>query len=196
MDDKSNYFAEVVESSLTQYRAQSWDCTVMTPHGSIIAVEHNERVLYAVVYASTTGVDDPVRQVQAYQKTHQELAREQPQIFALLRTMVSAIVIGYKEADTMRFRLPPVPAPLHAFVRYAVPDELRLCALIVDYVHLIFAQDDNINVEQLLLALVGHLKQQQLIDAEALGAVLNAYLQLSGNDYAHVRLFARQLEML
>jgi len=196
MDDKLICFAEVIESSLAHYRAQSWDYTVVPPYGSLIVAEYAGYVTYAVVYASATGSDDQVRQVQAYQKTQLELMQDQPQIFALLRTSLSAVVIGYKNIDTIQFRLPPVPVPLHTFVRYATVDELRLCVPIANYLHLLFAQASYIPIEQLVLALVGQLKQQQLIDSDTLCAVLHTYLQLSGNDYAHVRFFARQLEMV
>jgi len=196
--NKSNYFAEVTESFLTHYKAQSWEHHNVPAFGSVVIAEYQQIKQYALVYQSNTGSDDPVRQVYAYQKTQQELAQEQPHIFALMRTWFSVVTIGYIYQDEpqpeLNFCYAPVPAPLHTFVRYAYTAELALITDISFYVPLLFERAQFFNVDQLILAVVKQLKVHKLISQDQLCELVSVYMHTGGHDYNHVRLFARQLE--
>ena len=196
MSDKSACFAEIVESCLTYYRAQSWDYACTPAHGSLVVAEQDGLVIYALVYHSQMGTDDSVRTVHAYQKTQEELKRDQPQIFALLKTQFSVFVVGHERDNKLYYRCAPVPASLHAFVRHATLDEWRVFAQTVNYIPLLFGQQNLFNTDELLLALVGSLKQKKLAEEAFLVELLGMCMGLCDNDYRRVRFLAQRFEQV
>lgn len=194
MQNKSNFFAEIVQSSLTHINAQTWNYACVPAHGSLIVAECGSMAIFALVSQCTTGNDDPVYTVDAYGKTQDELKREHPQIFMLLKTRINAIVVGYSSDTGISHSLSPVPAELHAFVRYATQQELALFAHNISYLPLLFAQAQHINIDELIAAFVTQLKKHQLLDSEKLCELLHVYMQLCGNDYQRARLLSKRLE--
>ena len=79
--NKRTYFAEIVESSLTNWTAQSWDWDMFPAFGTLVVVPENKRSLFGIVYQINTGSLEPGRYPFTYQKTQEELLKEQPQIF-------------------------------------------------------------------------------------------------------------------
>ena len=196
MSDKLACFAEIIESYQTYYRAQSWDYTCTPAHGSLVVAEQDGAVVYALVYHSQTGTDDSVRTVHAYQKTQEELVRDQPHIFLLLKTNFSVIIIGHERDKKLYYQSAPVPAPLHAFVRHATLDEWRIFANTVNYVPLLFGQQNFFNVDELLCAFVGALKQKTLAEEAFLVELLGICMGLCDNDYRRVRFLAQRFEQV
>lgn len=108
---------EVVESSTQRVTAQAWQLDGLPPLGSLVRVPDGDLVHYGVVSFAQTGSADPARRPVALGLTEEELRREQPQIFTLLRAEFSFIVIGHREgAAAYRGFAPPRPPRLHAFV--------------------------------------------------------------------------------
>jgi hypothetical protein len=194
MSNKSVYFAEVIESYQAYYKAQSWDYSQIPAYGALVVAEYADIVCYGMVYQSFTGSDDAVHSIAAYQKTHDELQHEQPQIFILLKTTLNAIIIGYARASVMYYQHIPVPVPIHTFVRFATTEELALFSRTADYVPMLFSQARFLDVDNVLGAFISHLKHAQLIDENQLMAILNVVMHLSGDDYCRVRLLAHRFE--
>ena len=90
--------------------------------------------LYGVVcYAANESIE-PGRPVTAFGLSEDDLRDSQPQIFELLATRFSALLIGHAGADgSMRMYLPPRPARLHARVWSATVEETRQLTAKLDY---------------------------------------------------------------
>jgi hypothetical protein len=67
----------------------------------------SEPVVYGLVYEILTESIEPGRKPIAYGMTTEQLRREQPQIFELLKTEFHALIVAYSEEDKIKFSLPP-----------------------------------------------------------------------------------------
>ena len=85
--------------------------------------------VYALVYGANTASLEPNRRPSALGFADEdEMRLQQPQIFELLRTEFSGLLIAYSDGgDTRRRRhLPPLPPRIHSRVYPCSPEETRL----------------------------------------------------------------------
>ncbi|MCY7323052.1 MAG: hypothetical protein LH660_14925, partial [Phormidesmis sp. CAN_BIN36] len=89
----SNYIAEVIETSTTEFLAQCLEpenlsFPVMPPFGSWVKAvdDESKNLIYAVVYHATTSPIDSVHRARALGLSLDDLREQQPQIFAMLKT--------------------------------------------------------------------------------------------------------------
>jgi len=85
--------------------------------------------VYALVYGANTASLEPNRRPSALGFADEdEMRRQQPQIFELLRTEFSGLLIAYAAGDgkPLRRHLPPLPPRIHSRVYPCTPDETRL----------------------------------------------------------------------
>lgn len=190
-------FAEVVASSLQTVTAQCWDWRTAPRFGSIVEIKTKETTLLCAVYDTKTGTLDGNRQPFAYQKTEEELLREQPQIFAFLTTTFSCLVLGYTEGGAIKYQWAPKPAAIHAFV---TPASAAICAELFTserYLHLIFNAGSVIpTTDELLLAVLSEQAAQGLLPKERLFTYLETFSLLTGNDYRRLKLFLQRAVFL
>jgi hypothetical protein len=187
-------FAEVIESSLTGWLAQSWDWNQAPTFGSVVTITSKDKILMGIVYQIRTGSIDPVRYPFTYQKTEEELRREQPQIFEFLKTTFSCLIIGYQEDNHIYYQLAPEPPKIHAFVQIA-NDELY-CKLFSHsrYLHLLFSLSNNLfNLDELLLAMLKQQSDRKIINQENLEQFIETFSLLTGNDYRRLKLFVQRV---
>ncbi len=110
---------EVVAASTRELTAEVSRHALPPAFGSLVRIvdQGSRTTTYALVYQVQMGSIEPNRRATAYGLSFDELMREQPQLFELLRTEFQALVIGYREASSpLRQTLPPRPPTLHAFV--------------------------------------------------------------------------------
>jgi hypothetical protein len=84
--------------------------------------------VYALVIGSSTASIEPNRRPSALgYEDEDEIVRHQPQIFELLRTDFTGLLIAYSTGDDkgLRRHLPPVPPRIHTRVRPCSDDEVR-----------------------------------------------------------------------
>ncbi len=186
-------FAEVIESCLTHFRAQCWEYGQVPAYGSLVTVEQDELTFYALVHQSATTVADGSYAVQAYKKTEEELQREQPQIFELLKTTFIGLTVAHKLGENIKHTSAPVPTRMHAFVRYATDEECAFFTRDYGYLSVLFGHAPQVNVDELLLAFLIILQQKKLIIESDLIVLLRTYLLLCGNDYSRVRFLAQRI---
>jgi hypothetical protein len=185
--------AEVVESSLKEFTAQSWQWDLVPPFGSLITVKDKRRTLFGIVYNITTGSMDPLRYPFTYQKTEEELLNEQPQIFAFLKTNFNCLNLGYKEQGKIFYLTSPEPPKIHAFVQEATREEYQEFFSKDRYLHLLFNHASQTgSLDDLLLALLKNLKLLNLLSEEKTVAFLESFSLLTGNDYRHLKLFLQR----
>ena len=116
---------EIIEASTTHFTAQTFEkqteaLTIPIPpsFGSFVR-SHSEEMgidILGVVYNVTTGSIDGTHHPTALNLSRQQLREQQPQIFDLLKTNFSAVIIAYVEKRTYFQFLPPYPPQIHDFV--------------------------------------------------------------------------------
>src|SRR3990167_4488009 len=191
---KQLFFAEIIESSLFQWKAQCWQWNHMPEFGSLIAIETPKRTVLGIVYEVNTGSLDPHRTPFAYQKTEEELSLEQPHIFEFLRTTFLCAPVGYIEHEKIIYQLPPTPPSIHTFVAQATGQQVRLALQSAQYLPLLFAAPLGTMVDELLLALLRLSQKNSLLTSEHLHEYIDTYTLLSNNDYRRLKLFVQRLQ--
>lgn len=195
--NKKNCFAEVIESSLSGWLAQSWQWDTFPTFGSLVVIEHKNRILFGIVHQIQTGSMDPIRYPFAYQKTEEELLREQPQIFEFLKTTFSCLTIGYKENNTLFYQLAPEPPKIHSFVCNASPELITEFFCQEQYLHTLFALSNQLfSLDELLLALLKNLANLKVITQPNLAAFIQTFSLLIDNDYKRLKLFLQRAQPL
>lgn len=84
---------------------------------------------YALVFGATTTSLEPNRRPSALGFADEDEMRfQQPQIFELLRTEFSGLLVAYSPGDgkALRRHLPPRPPRIHSRVYDCTPDEVRM----------------------------------------------------------------------
>ena len=192
----SKAFAEIIESSLHGFLAQSWEWNQFPTFGSLVLVKTKKRNLFGIVHQIQTGSMDPMRYPFPYKKTEEELMAEQPQIFEFLKTSFSCLTIGYQEKGSMFYLLAPEPPQIHSFVEPMPQDLAKQFLYNEKYLHLLFGLSSQIfNMDELLLALLKH--QVELvgeISPEKLNKFIETFSLLTGNDYRRLKLFLQRAE--
>jgi hypothetical protein len=91
--------------------------------------EELSAAVYALVYGANTSSLEPNRRPSALGFADEdEMRRQQPQIFELLRTEFSGLLVAYSAGDgkPLRRHLPPRPPRIHSRVYACTPEETRL----------------------------------------------------------------------
>jgi hypothetical protein len=196
--NSKDHFAEIIESCLDHYLAQSWEWNFFPRFGSLVQVETKETTVFGVVCHTQTGSMDPMRYPFPYKKTEEELLREQPQIFEFLKTIFKVQIVGYSEnqsKNSIYYMLPPTPCKIHAFVKSAPLNITKDFFSNPDYLHLIFSFANQIpNLDELLVAILNNLAKQKILDAKKIDSFCQAFSLLTGNDYRRLKTFLRRIE--
>lgn len=196
---KKEFFAEVIESSLDQFTGQSWQWDRFPDFGSLVTVESNDYRIFGCVTSIQTGSMDPMRSPFPYQKTEEELRREQPQIFEFLQTTFNVQILGHQAKDSLEilYMLPSKPCKIHAFVKES---SQKACAQFFDspdFMHLLFSfQNKTTNVDELLLAILHQQAQRGMLTTRKLNNYCQRFSLLSGNDYRRLKLFLQRIKQV
>jgi len=191
------HFAEVVESSLHDWRAQCWQWDTFPSFGSIVTIKSGLRTIFGIVHQVKMGSIDPTRYPFAYQKTEEELMQEQPQIFEFLKTTFSCITIGYLQGGKNYYLLSPQPPKIHTFVAHATTEESKQFFASDAYLHLLFGLSGQIfNLEELLLAMIQYQSTLNILSKEKINNFIETFSLLTANDYRRLKLFLQRVEPL
>jgi hypothetical protein len=195
--NQNKQFAEIIESSLLGWLAQSWQWDTFPTFGSLVVIENKKRLLFGIVHQIQTGSMDPVRYPFAYQKTEEELLREQPQIFEFLKTTFSCLTLGYKQNHKIFYQLAPEPPKIHSFVALANKEYIQEFFAHNNYLHTLFGLSNQLfNLDELLLALLKNLHDQNILSEDSLQSFIQTFSLLIGNDYRRLKLFLQRVEPL
>lgn len=190
-------FAEIIGSNLFEWTAQCWQWDQAPSFGSLVITSHGSLKIFGVVHTIKTGSMDPIRQPVPYQKTEEELQREQPQIFEFLQTTFTCITIGYYENNKFFYHLPEKPPKIHAFVDNANTKQYQLFFAQEQFLHLLFNLSSQIfNLDELLLAMLKQLKQKKVLNNENLNDFIETFAMLCKNDYQKLKVFLQRADQL
>jgi len=106
----SDYIGEVVESGTKGFVARTRRVGESPHFGSFVRTDAASPV-YGLVYEIITGSREPGRKPDAYDMSIEELRKEQPQIFELLKTEFHVLTLGYLDAGRIRLRSRLFPRP-------------------------------------------------------------------------------------
>ena len=132
-DRHPQHLAEVVATSTTEFLAQclepeNLDFPLIPAFGSWIKSQQDENsdiVSYGVVYHATTAPIDSVHRAVALGLSLQELREQQPQIFAMLRSEIKVVLLGFKAVGNIYQHLPAHPPQIHQAVYACDADEIE-----------------------------------------------------------------------
>ena len=190
-------FAEVIESSLSSWRAQCWEWGTLPSHGALLTIQSGSRTIYGIVHAISTGPLDTQRTVFAYKKTEEQLKKDHPHIFEFLTSTISCITLGYKEGSSVRYQMAPTPPKIHAFVTAAGHEDLQAFFKDEQYLHTLFANEDQLtSLDDLLLALIEHMAATNSLTKERFNNFINTFSLLTANDYRRLKLFLQRVQPL
>lgn len=190
-------FAEVIESSLTGWLAQSWQWNSFPSFGSLVSIEDNKRTLFGIVHQIQTGSMDPTRYPFIYQKTEEELLKEQPQIFEFLKTTFSCLIVGYRYKGTIIYQLASEPPKIHAFVCTTPEDLQKEFFSTNSYLHILFALLNQVfNIDELLLAIIKHMVDSKTCTHNNIEQFVDTFRLLTGNDYRRLKIFLQRVETI
>ncbi|MBN2266964.1 MAG: hypothetical protein JW725_01300 [Candidatus Babeliaceae bacterium] len=194
------YLAEIIASSLERWRARCWELQRVPSYASLVVAENEggQMLFLGLVTAIETGPIDQGRVLATYQKTTGELERDHPELFALLATEISCLSVGFVDRGWRQLvaQLPPVPPPLHAFVREATDDELERFVGQHEYLHLISHRLPAPLLDELLLGFLGHCGRRGLLTGSLLHSFVGTFAELCDQEYGRLRRFVRFAEQL
>lgn len=195
--ESSNPFAEVIESSLHTFKAQSWQWDYFPPFGSLVSSVSSGRTIIGIVYQMSTGSMDPGRTPFAYKKTHAQLLAEQPQIFEFLKTTFDCVTIGYEQEGTVRYLVAPEPPAIHSFITPLALSSYKSFLAETHYIQILFAQAGLIGcIDELLLALLVQQQRLNLLTSERIATFIEYFNLLTGNDYRRLKLFLQRAQQI
>ena len=180
--DPGRPVAEVVASSTRALVAEVYRDDDAPAFGAWIAVPHPRvGTLYGLVSHVEIGPTDPGRRVRAHGLTDDEVRRERPHLPGLVACTLRAVLLAHRDGrDAVRQTLPPHPAPLHAFVRLATPDEIAAIGPPYDFLRtLALSPDPNVPVDELLVAALANVAAAQPDGAHREAALVEAARALS-----------------
>lgn len=189
-------FAEILESSITNFTGQSWSWDTIPEFGSLVTATCNQKTIFGIVYAIKTGPIDPIRQPVPYQKTEEELLKEQPQIFEFLSTSFSCITIAHLEKNQLFFTLPSQPPKMHTFINFATQQEYEKCFSTEQFLYLLYNNKENINLEELLLAIIQQKLKKQILTKERFDKLIQTFFILNKNNYVQTKIFLHRVQQV
>ncbi len=191
---KTTAFAEVIASTLRSFTAQCWKWNQTPQFGSLITVQSGKTKLFGLVSDVQTGSSDPTRSPFPYQKTEEELMRDQPQIFEFLQTTFHVILLGSEKDGEVSFMVPEEPARIHGFVAPATQEEINSFLTNSSFLPLLFAgTESTAQVDELFLALLRTLAQEQLLTAKLFEQFYQQLSLLCGNDYRRLKILLQRI---
>ncbi len=209
-DRAPNHFAEVIETSTTEFLAQCLDpedlsFPAMPPFGSWVRSldEESGNQVYGVVYHATTSPIDSVHRARALGMSMAELREEQPQIFAMLKTEFSAVIVGFQTSRDINGRvqlddiyqyLPPRPPQVHQSVYRCTPNEVLAFTEKLDFLRTLLQVQGAPN-DSLLAAAIREVYRLRKADRSWLVQAGRSLTVLLRDDYDRLRIILSQIHI-
>jgi hypothetical protein len=170
-DRHPKHLAEVVATSTTEFLAQclepeNLDFPLMPAFGSWVKSQQDENsniVAYGVVYHATTAPIDSVHRAVALGLSLKELREQQPQIFAMLRSEIKVILLGFTMVGNIYQHLPAQPPQIHQAVYACEQVEIENFTEELNFLRTL-VQMNNAPVDELIAAVLRNVYQVRKCD--------------------------------
>ncbi len=189
---------EVLEAATTGFTAQCYELHQPPALGSLVKTRDGDIELFGLVYnAATTGIDRGRRPIARGKDEADEdgIFRTSPQLFKLLMSEFSAIVVGHRQDGQICHYLPPRPARIHGFVYPCSNAEIRDFSRSLNFLNIIVASGLPLPTEELIAATLRQMNRQQE-DSQAFLVAAGKELatRLSG-DYGRLKSILERLKI-
>jgi len=170
-DRHPQHLAEVVATSTTEFLAQclepeSLDFPLMPAFGSWVKSQQDENsdiISYGVVYHATTAPIDSVHRAVALGLSLKELREQQPQIFAMLRSEIKVVLVGFGSVGNIYQHLPAQPPQIHQAVYGCEAKEIEKFTNELNFLRTL-VQMTNAPVDELIAAVLRNVYQVRKCD--------------------------------
>lgn len=170
-DRHPQHLAEVVATSTTEFLAQclepeSLDFPLMPAFGSWVKSQQDENsdiISYGVVYHATTAPIDSVHRAVALGLSLKELREQQPQIFAMLRSEIKVVLVGFGSVGNIYQHLPAQPPQIHQAVYACEQEEIENFTDELNFLRTL-VQMTNAPVDELIAAVLRNVYQVRKCD--------------------------------
>src|ERR1700758_5249591 len=191
-----NRVGEVVESSTKGFIARSQNVGESPSFGYFVKTD-SEPVVYGLVYEILTESEEPGRKPKAYGMTIEELRREQPQIFELLKTEFHVLITAYSEEGSptrsgIRFSLPPLPPPIHSFVFECTKDEVEKLSS-EDFFLRTIISSPNIPADDLIISSLRYAQNARGFDKDYIVRMGKSLARIFKDDYERLSSVLRRV---
>jgi hypothetical protein len=186
-----NYVGEVIQSSTRGFVARSQNVGESPSFGYFVKTE-GEPVVYGLVYEILTESEEQGRRPKAYGMPIEELRREQPQIFELLKTEFHVLTIAYSEKGKVRFSLPPLPPPIHSFVYECSKGEMEKLTS-QDFFLRTIISSTNVPVDDLIIAALRYAQDSREFDKSYIVRMGKSLARIFKDDYERLSSVLRRV---
>jgi hypothetical protein len=162
MAELKDRVGEVIEASTTEFIAQCYELFQSPALGSLVKAGNEDAELFGIVYhAATTGIEPGRRPIaRGKDETSEEAVyRSSPQLTKLLRTEFSALIVGHRLKDNLRYFLPDRPARIHAFVYQCPAEDVKEFSKSLNFLQLILNSQLPVPVEEIVAATLRRMAQ-------------------------------------
>ncbi|MBI4339122.1 MAG: hypothetical protein HY680_04120 [Chloroflexi bacterium] len=141
----SSPLGEVIATASAQFTAHCYELYGAASLGALVRTGGDAPAYAVVCNVVTEGVDPSRKPFPRGQGLPDEAAiyAENPQLPRLLHTQFQAAIVGYRDAGSLRYGLPPSPPRIHAFVLACAPEEVRAFTQRLDFLPLLFSGSAN-----------------------------------------------------
>ena len=194
---QKNQFGEVIEGNLSFWIGQSWEWNHVPEFGSLVVATSNNIKMYGIICNIQTGSSDPARKPTPYQKTEEELLRDQPQIFQFLQTRFNCVAVGYEQSKNIFYYIPSQPTKIHTFIEHATTDDYQKFFSNNQFLNILFNQQSQIaNFDELILAVIKNLHEKKCLDKTNLYDFIETLSILYKNDYQRLKTFLYRIQSM
>ena len=151
MSEKQTKIAEVIVASTAQFTAQCYELYEIPPLGSLVKTGD----IYGIVCQAETAGMEPGRKPIARGKdeaSEEAVYESSPQLSKLLKSVFTAIVVGYKKDGKIHQYLPPQPARIHGFVYLCQPEEVEEFSKSFSFLNILINAIIPVPAEELIAA--------------------------------------------
>lgn len=197
MPEGGTRVGEVVEARTAEFTAQCYRLDGAPPFGSLVRVGDGRIHIYGLVCEVSSGSLDAGRRVAARggdEPTEESLFENNPELSALLRTELLAVIVGYREGDRIVHRLPSNPPRLHGFVHRCDEAELRAFGERLDFLSTLLGARAGSAIDELVAAALRQLAAVREDSREYLVAAGKRLALLLGSDLRRLGTILRSVQ--
>jgi hypothetical protein len=155
-----NRVGEVIEASTAEFTAQCYELYQSPPLGSLVKTTDQPGELYGVVYNATTASIDPGRRPIARggdAQSEDEIYCQSPQLWQLLRSEFSVLMVGHRQDGRLYHYLPAKPARVHSFVYACPPEEVKEFSQSLAFLNMLVNTSLPVPRDELIAACLRHM---------------------------------------
>ena len=126
---------EVVQSSTAQFIAYCHKLYDAPALGTLVKCGDNIAVYGVVADVRTQGIDPGRRPIAMgeHDASEEAIYRRNPQLSRLLTTEFTSVIVGYRDGESVRRYLPPLPPRIHSFVFDCSGEEIAGFSATMDF---------------------------------------------------------------